>query len=183
MLEEDSDFEANATFLFVVRSASLLLNTIQSRSIQVIVESNSTREFEALCTKKQFMRKEFAAYVCSYKETNLNKACYIKEKFNLSIEDLPDKISKMYGIKDLSLDFFSNLEDLKAYPYIFVYRAIEYEFIYNSKDRLFDLERFYKLFYRKNYNKSKNVRDNLATMLKMWYFINRKSQFDKFYKE
>jgi len=183
ILEEDFDFESNARFIFIVRSSSVLLPTIQSRSVTVVLESNSTREFESLVLKKQYTKKEYVAYLCSYKEVNLNKALYIKEKFNLNIEEISDKLQKMYVPKELSQDFFTNLEDLKAYPFIFVYKAIEYDFVVNNKQNMYELERFYRLFYRKNFNKSKNVRDNLAVMLRMWYFLNKREFFNQYYKE
>jgi uncharacterized repeat protein (TIGR02543 family) len=59
----------------------------------------------------------------------------------------------------------------------------EYDFVVNNKQNMYELERFYRLFYRKNYNKSKNVRDNLAVMLRMWYFLNKREFFNQYYKE
>ena len=183
IIEEDSDFEANAKFIFIVRSASSLLGTIQSRSVVISLESNSTREFENLCSSKKFLKKEFVAYICSYKEINLNKAVYLREKFSLNIEDLSEKISKMFRNSEISTDFFTTLEELKAYPYLYVFKAVEYDFVLNSKSNLYVLSEFYSLFYKRNYNRSKHVRDNLSVLLRMWYFINKREFFNEYNKE
>lgn len=181
LLEEDTDYSAKSKFIFIVRTSSILVETILSRSVLVTLESNSTKEFMNLVGSRGFTKKDFVAYLCAFKETNLQKASYIKEKFNLSCDDLYDAVDKMYKITDLSQDFFNGVDNLKAYPYLFVYRAIEYLFIRQTQKNLKYLEEFYKLFYRKNYNKAKNVRDNMAVMLQMWYYLNKRPLFDKYY--
>ncbi len=183
LLEEDSDFQAKSKFIFIVRSASQLVQTIQSRSFIISFEANSTREFLTLVRQKEFVKAEYVAYLASWKESNLRNILYIKDKFNLNVEDLYDKIDKMYKASELTLEFFTTLEELRAYPFVYVYRAIEYQIIRTNKALLPKLETFYSLFYKTNRKKTKNVRDNLAILLQAWYYLNKPDMFEQYAKE
>lgn len=181
LLEEDNEFEAKSKFIFIVRKQSSLLETIQSRSVLVTLESNSKREFEKLVSMRGFQKSDFVAYVCSGKETLLNKAVYIRDKFNLNLDELQEKVLKIYNQKQLNQDIFDKIDELKMFPYIFVYRAIEHEFIRNSKN-IMKLKNFYSLFFKENYNKTKNVKENLAGMLNIWYYLNKENLYNKYSK-
>ena len=181
LLEEDTDFTANTVFIFIVKTSSILLKTIESRSVITQLESNKEREFISLVKNKGFCKPEFVATICSFKEETLNKALYIKEKFNLDVDSLQEAVNKIFQFTEITEEIFQILEPLKMFPYAFIFKAIESEVV-RSKS-LKNLEEFYNIFYRDNKHRSKTVKENISLIIRAFYFVNKYEEFKKYYIE
>jgi hypothetical protein len=183
ILEEDADFISNSIFIFLVRDSSILLETILSRSILVTMESNSEFEFIKLVGNQGFKKRDLVAFMCSFKESELKRALYIKEKFNLDIEVLAENLEKAFKMKELSLEFFKFFEDLKMFPFSFAFRAIEYLFLRSSRANISKISYYYSTFFKGNKHSAKQCKDNQALFLLMWFFLNKYSIFEELRKK
>lgn len=183
LLEEDGSAEVNSKFIIFVRDSGLLLDTILSRSTLVTLASETKDQFHALVVKKGFNKKEMISFVSNYQEKDLSNLSFLKEKFNLDLEELFVHIDKAFRLPEPSAEFFKCFEKWKQVPFKYAYRLIEFIFIRNSRTNLQNLMLYQEIFMRGNSTYHKECKLNEYQFLLMHYFFHKKILLDKFIKK